>query len=49
MADEAERQTKEPSACEERGIVVFLEEFQKSRATLKPDNVIVPFPEKSGL
>jgi hypothetical protein len=49
MADEAERQTKEPSACEERGIVVFLDEFQKSRATLKPDTVIVPFPEKSRL
>jgi hypothetical protein len=49
MADEAERQTNAPSSCEERGIVVFLDEFQKSRATLKPDNVIVPFPEKPRL
>jgi hypothetical protein len=49
MADEAERQTKEPSACEERGIVVFLDEFQKSRAIRKPDIVIVPFPEKPRL
>jgi hypothetical protein len=46
MADEAERQTKEPSACEERGIVVFLDEFQKSRAIRK---LIVPFREKSRL
>jgi hypothetical protein len=49
IADEAERQAKEPSACEERGIVAFLDEFQKSRAIRKPDTVIVPFREKSRL
>jgi hypothetical protein len=48
MEVEAEN-TNESSSCEERGTVVFLNEFQKSRAIRKPDNVIVPFPEKSRL
>jgi hypothetical protein len=49
MADEAARQASERATCEERGIVVFLDQFQKSRATFKPDNVIVPFPERPRL
>jgi hypothetical protein len=49
MEAEAEKQANESFSCEERGKVVFLNEFQNSRAIRKPDNVIVPFPEKPRL
>jgi hypothetical protein len=51
MGGEAVKQAKESSYCKEREVVLFLNEFKKSRAnhSLKPDNVIVAYPEKSRL